>query len=53
MVRPKGGKEPQYHPDKGCVYATKFLGYQSRCLECPFPQCIEDEIYKKKLKEGL
>ncbi len=31
-----------YH-DEGCELATAHLGYQSSCLECPFPQCIYDE----------
>ena len=26
-------------PDSGCRWATDFLGHQSLCLECPFPEC--------------
>ena len=26
-------------PDNGCIGATEFLGAQSHCLECPFPEC--------------
>jgi|TARA_Y100000310_G_C20537774_1_gene741728 DNA-binding NarL/FixJ family response regulator len=29
--------------DTGCPTATKFLGYQSKCLECPLPKCVLDE----------
>lgn len=25
--------------DSGCQRATDHLGYQSSCLECPFPKC--------------
>jgi hypothetical protein len=28
-------------PDNGCKAATTFLGCQSHCLDCPFPECLE------------
>lgn len=36
---------PEYchYRDEGCELATAYLGYQSRCSECPFPRCIYDE----------
>ena len=36
---------PEYchYRDEGCEFATAYLGYQSRCSECPFPKCIYDE----------
>jgi hypothetical protein len=34
-------KQPTY-PDTGCRYATDYLGRQSSCLECPFPQCFTE-----------
>lgn len=30
------------HRDGGCPVATEYQGSQSRCLECPFPECIEE-----------
>lgn len=29
--------------DSGCWQATEHLGYQSSCLNCPFPKCKLDE----------
>lgn len=29
------------YPDTGCVKA-KIRGYHGKCLDCPFPQCLED-----------
>jgi lambda repressor-like predicted transcriptional regulator len=29
------------YPDTGCVKA-KAAGYHGKCLDCPFPQCLED-----------
>jgi hypothetical protein len=38
--------------DRGCVYATKKLGKQSRCVECPYEgDCI---FYKgKRARRGI
>ena len=30
------------YPDVGCDIVTELLGHESRCLECPLPQCVED-----------
>ena len=30
--------------DSGCEAATEYLGYQSSCLNCPFPKCVLDEM---------
>lgn len=53
--------------DTGCLAATEYLGYQSSCLGCPFPRCLEempgigegklkkikrDEEIVEKLREG-
>jgi len=27
-------------PDSGCIPASVYLGKQSSCLNCPFPECI-------------
>lgn len=35
--------------DSGCEVATKYLGYQSHCLECPFPECVEDNPKQRPL----
>jgi len=35
------------YADKGCLYATEFLGAQSHCLDdqCPFgEECVEDML---------
>lgn len=29
-------------PDKGCELATAYLREQSKCQDCPFPECLED-----------
>lgn len=29
--------------DKGCRHATEYLGEQSYCLDCPFPECVFDK----------
>ena len=36
--------KPERFPSKdtGCKIATKFLGHQSRCLSCPYAECLED-----------
>lgn len=26
--------------DSGCAVASEYLGEQSKCQECPFPQCV-------------
>jgi len=40
------------YADRGCLYATAFLGTQSHCLECPFgEECVEDMT--TKFKEGF
>ena len=31
--------ENYVYPDSGCSNATKFLGEQSLCFDCPFPDC--------------
>ena len=36
--------------DSGCRWATAFLKRQSRCFECPFPECTIDK-YKQTPKE--
>ena len=28
-------------PDRGCKIATDFLGKQSECRDCPFPECLD------------
>lgn len=28
--------------DSGCPEATRFLGYPSKCLLCPFKECVYD-----------
>jgi hypothetical protein len=28
------------YKDRGCISATKKLGRQSTCKECPYPKCI-------------
>lgn len=40
------------HPDVGCQYATQYLGYQSRCIDCPFPECLL-EIRGEKVLQGI
>lgn len=36
---------PEYchYRDEGCELATAYLGHQSRCYQCPFPNCIYEE----------
>ena len=35
---------PQYYfVDTGCSRATEYLGKKSKCLDCPFPDCIQKE----------
>ncbi len=34
--------------DTGCQEATFKLGHQSRCLECPFANCIHSLKYREK-----
>ena len=29
--------------DMGCPEATAHLGYQSFCLQCPFPKCLSEK----------
>ena len=50
--RKKYVREVQYdtHPDVGCPFATDHLikltgdkNAKSRCLNCPFPECIYDD----------
>lgn len=36
------------HKDMGCIPATKYLGKQSRCLECPFTVCIHDDETERR-----
>ena len=31
--------------DRGCSRAKK-LGYMGKCVECPFKECLEDEVKK-------
>lgn len=30
---------PLYYYDNGCKAATKHLGRQSKCIDCPFAEC--------------
>jgi hypothetical protein len=32
-----------HYQDEGCELATAYLGHQSHCSKCPFPECIYDE----------
>jgi Mor family transcriptional regulator len=42
MVRKDYNRDGEIHyPDRGCVKA-KMKGYDGKCLDCPFPQCLED-----------
>ena len=38
--------------DSGCKQATDYLGYQSSCLECPFPECVLGKHTIKPAKEA-
>jgi len=29
-------------PDSGCEWASRVLGKQSHCLDCPFDKCFHD-----------
>ena len=40
------GAEPIY-ADNGCDIVTDLLGHESRCLECPLPECVEDSNISK------
>jgi len=47
---------PEYchYRDEGCELAGAYLGHQSHCSECPFPQCIYDQPRgKQHLLKGL
>ena len=39
---PEPDSAPRYkqYPDRGCPQATAYLGHQSRCLDCPFEDCL-------------
>ena len=41
---------PEYHHyrDEGCEMASAHLGYQSSCLNCPFPKCVYDQYGGKQ-----
>ena len=41
---------PEYHHyrDEGCEMASVYLGYQSSCLNCPFPKCVYDQYGGKQ-----
>jgi len=39
----------EHYPDNGCEVASEFLGIQSHCVECPFPECSEGN--KGKLRK--
>lgn len=42
------------YSDSGCEEATKFLGYQSNCLRCPFVKCVYDwKGWHKKQREQM
>ena len=34
------------YPDSGCEEATLYLGWQSLCLACPFPECSLEKLKK-------
>lgn len=34
--------------DKGCRFADKFLGYRSKCSECPFVECFFGDSESRK-----
>ena len=40
----------QKHLDKGCKLATNYLGYQSLCEKCPFPNDCQEGKPIKSLK---
>jgi hypothetical protein len=62
------GTESNYMKNDGCNLATMFLGKQSHCFECPFPDCLlgtnagkllaqqlyrNEEIRKLREQEGM
>lgn len=41
--------DEMYPEDKGCTEATEHLGYQSKCTECPLPECKEVRPERKPI----
>ena len=39
---PEHDSAPRYkqYPDRGCPQATAYLGHQSKCIECPYEDCL-------------
>ncbi len=50
--RGKAASMSQY-PDHGCREATRYLGKQSECLECPFEACRHDDCLVSRMPAAI
>ena len=45
--------ESYSRPDSGCPYASEYIGKQSECFTCPFPQCHYDVGIINKRRQAV